>query len=286
MHFNADVLSTLDLVQWPHWVCWKYEQRVGEPKPTKPPRNAHTGAYASSTAPSTSVTFDAAGRAELEGWGVGFVFHAELNPFAGIDQDGCRDPHTGVLAEWAAKNVTAFDSYTETSPSGCGCKTIVRGKPRRNGKKKGDGDSAVEVYGRDRFFTLTGMQTSPDTDIAIRQRTLDALCNRLWPVAPVVVQPSRLRRPITASNATLIAKARSAKNGALFDLLWSGAWQGRYGSQSEADAALCRILAFWCDFDTDRVDHLFRQSGLYREKWNRADYRAWTLTFACTQGHA
>jgi len=32
---------------------------------------------------------------------------------------------------------------------------------------------------------------------------------------------------------------------------------------------LCGILAFWCGRDTGQMDRLFRQSGLYREKWDR-----------------
>jgi hypothetical protein len=30
---------------------------------------------------------------------------------------------------------------------------------------------------------------------------------------------------------------------------------------------LCRLLAFWTDRDAGRIDRLFRQSGLYLEKW-------------------
>ncbi|MGH9771342.1 MAG: hypothetical protein ACRD4Q_06555 [Candidatus Acidiferrales bacterium] len=33
--------------------------------------------------------------------------------------------------------------------------------------------------------------------------------------------------------------------------------------------ALCGILAFWCGGDADRIDRLFRRSGLIRNKWNR-----------------
>ena len=44
----------------------------------------------------------------------------------------------------------------EISPSGTGIKIVVRGKPRRNGKKAGAGDTAVEVYGTARYFCLTG----------------------------------------------------------------------------------------------------------------------------------
>jgi primase-polymerase (primpol)-like protein len=69
-------------------------------------------------------------RAQREGWGVGVVFHATLNMFAGVDLDVCRNPTTGVLVPWAQSIVRAFDSYTEVSPSGTGVKILVRGKPR------------------------------------------------------------------------------------------------------------------------------------------------------------
>jgi primase-polymerase (primpol)-like protein len=88
----------------------------------------------------------------------------------------------------------------------------------------------------------------------------------------------------TTSDATVINRARAAKNGALFDALWSGNWQGRYGSQSEADLALCALLSFWCDADAAQVDRLFRQSELYRPKWQREDYRTRTLALACQPG--
>jgi primase-polymerase (primpol)-like protein len=117
------------------------------------------------------------------------------------------------------------------------------------------------------------------------QPVLDALCQRLWPSA-ALQHTARLRRPVAASDAALLARARAARNGELFALLWSGDWQTRYGSQSEADLALCGFLAFWCNGDAERVDGLFRQSGLYREKWERNDYRQWTLTRACTGGRA
>jgi putative DNA primase/helicase len=117
------------------------------------------------------------------------------------------------------------------------------------------------------------------------QPVLDALCQRLWP--PAALRPmTRPRYAMPTSDAALLARARAARNGDLFALLWSGEWQTRYGSQSEADLALCGFLAFWCNGDAERVDGLFRQSGLYREKWERLDYRQWTLTRACTGGRA
>jgi primase-polymerase (primpol)-like protein len=37
------------------------------------------------------------------------------------------------------------------------------------------------------------------------------------------------------------------------------------------------MLAFWTGGDATRIDTLFRQSGLYRKKWDRNDYRNRTI---------
>lgn len=51
-----------------------------------------------------------------------------------------------------------------------------------------------------------------------------------------------------------------------------------YGSQSEADAALCAIIAFRAGPNPALIDTIFRQSALYRDdKWERDDYRAKTI---------
>jgi putative DNA primase/helicase len=76
----------------------------------------------------------------------------------------------------------------------------------------------------------------------------------------------------------LIQKAMSAvTNGAQFTRLWNGQHDGDH---SAADQALVNLLAFWTGKDVARMDRLFRQSGLYREKWERDDYRNSTLQSA------
>ena len=54
--------------------------------------------------------------------------------------------------------------------------------------------------------------------------------------------------------------------------LWRGIWEDAHDSQSEADLALCNHLAFWCGRNPARMDHLFRQSGLYRPKWDERHF--------------
>ncbi len=64
----------------------------------------------------------------------------------------------------------------------------------------------------------------------------------------------------------------------------SGWLKHRYGysSQSEADLALCSILAFWTGKDSEWIDRLFRKSGLMRGKWDeyRGDQTYGQLTIA------
>ena len=67
----------------------------------------------------------------------------------------------------------------------------------------------------------------------------------------------------------LIERARRALNGDRFGRLWQGDTSDYGNDHSRADLALCRILSFWCRGDAERVDRLFRRSGLMRDKWDR-----------------
>ncbi|WP_394338694.1 phage NrS-1 polymerase family protein [Haloprofundus halophilus] len=106
------------------------------------------------------------------------------------------------------------------------------------------------------------------------------------------------RRPTTQSrelsftskldDEEILQRAQSAANSEKFSRLWNGDISG-YDSHSEADMALCCLLAFWAGGDSSQVDRLFRQSGLVREKWDEvhyadgATYGEMTVERACTR---
>ena len=50
--------------------------------------------------------------------------------------------------------------------------------------------------------------------------------------------------------------------------LWQGRWQGIYNSHSEADLAMCRMVAQAGGSRQD-ADYFIRTSGLAREKWDK-----------------
>jgi putative DNA primase/helicase len=253
------------------FVCWLEEDRDGDV--TKVPYSVH-GGRASSTNPKTWAPFEAAiAYAEEHSMsGVGFVF-TEDDPFAGIDIDKCRDPETGEIEPWAWKIVTAFDSYTEVSPSGTGLHIFVKATLPGPNNRKGP----LEMYESGRYFTLTGEHLGgTPTEIHERQDVLERLYRHVFKIEKAS-NATNGRKPQTApldvGDEDLLALAKQAKNGEKFSRLWSGDTSDYADDDSRADLALCSLLAFWTDGDTERMDHLFRQSGLMREKWNRHDYR-------------
>lgn len=255
------------------WVCWRSEERDG--KPTKVPYSPRFGSRARSDDPETWGTFAEAREARRDGNhdGIGFVFTAD-DPFCGVDLDGCVDPETGEIESWAGEILDELASYAELSPSGTGLHIIVRATlpegRRRNGK--------MEMYDRGRFFTVTGdhLPGAPRV-IEDRQEQIDALHARLFPSELPAKNGSAPSDSPT--DAEVLRRAMSAANGARFAAIWAGDRSG-YASDSEADLALCSMLAFWVGPDEGRIASLFARSGLMREKWNREDYRRRTIARA------
>ena len=259
------------------WVCWRAEERDG--KLTKVPYSPTTGSRARSNDPTTWETLaqarDAAQKGHYEG--IGFVF-TEYDPFCGVDLDSCVDPETGEVEPWAKDIVGGLDSYTEISPSGTGLHIIVRAELPPGGNRK----DRVEMYDRLRFFTVTGnhLRGTP-TSVQERQRQILALHNRLFPpTSPEVSSTNGTLAPENhMDDAKVLRRAMSAANGSRFAALWVGDASG-YPSDSEADLALCSMLAFWTGPDEGRIASLFARSGLARKKWDREDYRRRTIACA------
>src|SRR5215471_619875 len=260
----------------PNWVVWRLEKRAnksGIVRQTKVPYNARTNKLAKSNNPSTWSVFTAALDSLKHGYhGLGFCLSP---PYVGIDLDNCRQEES--QEPWAAEIIHELDSYSELSPSSRGVHIFVKGElpdgPRQ--KDLGGEHHGVGLYdaARGRYLTMTGAAIHGES-IAERTPELRRIHARLFP--PKRAERARPDRA-APGDEDLIERARKARDGGKFSRLWEGVWEGNYGSQSEADLALCMKLAFWTDRDAGRIDALFRRSGLMREKWNRSDYRASTI---------
>ncbi|UTF54846.1 hypothetical protein [Natronosalvus rutilus] len=254
------------------WLCWRSEDRDG--KPTKVPINPRTGSFASSTDDTTWSDFDSAFAYSQSGTadGIGFVFTAS-DPFVGIDLDDCRDPETGHPDPEMKSLVKRLDSYTEVSPSGTGYHVLIEGSLPSGRNRRGQ----VELYDHARYFTVTGDRVPGlPSKINRRQTELEEIhreCieqNSSGGENSEMKTERRSSRP-TLSDEKLLEKARTASNSEKFERLWNGSTVG-YESHSEADMALCCLLAFWTGGNQNQMDRLFRRSGLVRPKWDAVRY--------------
>jgi primase/DNA polymerase family protein/AAA domain-containing protein len=269
------------LTRLDQWVAWRYAID-NKGKPTKVPYQARPDdrghhAKADPTDPDTWAPHAAAEAVAAHFDGIGFM--VTKGPYCGIDLDHCINPETGQVAPWAQAVVDRFHSYTEATPSGAGLRVWIEGALPAHTPRKFEqpDDGCVEIYDRNspRYFTVTGLQWGGCSEtIEPRQAELDA-----WHVELVAAKAAAARpRPDTPpvsngpppglDDAVLLEKAARAKNGVAFARLWAGDWATTYGSQSEADFALCGYLAFWTGPDAAQLDRLFRQSGLMRTKWD------------------
>jgi hypothetical protein len=278
-----------ELTDRPQWVVWKIETR--DDKPTKVPYcAADPTKKAKADEPDTWGTFSQA----AETWeahkgngiaGVGYEF-SFYDPYTGIDLDKCRNPDTGELRYCARMLLEYLNSYSETSVSETGTHTLVKGKwPLNEGNTKATPCGMKwEFFGVGKYFTVTGahLQGTPTT-IEPRQEKLTALHRAIFCRKKREAPTSGPSIPLNLSDAELIERAHLAANGGKFSRLWRGDTTDHAGDDSAADLALCSVLAFWTGPDPERIDRLFKQSGLCRDKWERNDYRERTIGKALSE---
>ena len=255
-----------ELCKCRQWVCWKLFDN-GKAKPAKIPYDPKTGQTAKANDSSTWGTFAQACMVAKDGKydGIGFEFSKE-DPFTGIDLDHCVN--NGVIESWAQKIIDQLNSYAEYSPSGTGIHIYAESAKPESGCKKGN----IEIYTKGRFLTITGkkLDNAPNC-VEKRYAEITKFHSEVFgnhSDKPISKPDSETATKLSLSDADLINKAMSAKDGAKFKALWNGDTSGYSNDDSAADMALCGMLAFWTGKNHERIDLLFRQSGLMRDKWN------------------
>lgn len=253
--------------------------------------------------------------------GVGIILEAAS--LCGVDfDDVIREKDGQKETSREARQIWEYlDSYTELSPSGTGVHVLLKADKPSGGICKiksrftdddgvivteEDGSEAVteyEMYSSGRYFTFTGKTLSgEDRGLESRQKELNDLYN-FFNMRNEKAQAQRQRSSsVTASRRQtrsgrfsddstddeLWRKMFSSKNGATIKRLFDGDLSVCGGDHSACDLALCDHLAYWTDCDTDRMDRMFRQSALVREKWTRdyiipkygLTYSEWTIETA------
>lgn len=286
----------------PNWVSWRLVNKDG--RDTKEPFVCGTDKHASSTDSSTWTSFEnAVASTPINSTeGIGFVIGGDAitQQLVGFDLDGCRNPETGELASWAEELIDRLYSYTEVTPSGLGLRIWVRGNLPGADRvfnldpKVGFGNKVkIEVFDHARYFTITGSvfccaHTINEFDLSEVYR----ICQELRTNFPA---PTKDKGGDTtkAGEGVRIQSAGTVVTTKL-ELLMRGTVESthpfiikdqhgnslEYPSPSEADMALATALAIKHGNNPELIDEEFRKSPLFREKWNRDDYRDNTINRA------
>ena len=255
---------------------WKYEMRNG--RKTKVPYQTN-GKRADSSNKACFSDFDTVANLTQSYDGIGMGM---FQPFVAVDIDHCVDG--GKLSDMATDIVETLNSYTEYSPSESGVRIVAKADTLSYDKVKyyiNNQKIGLEVYVAgmtNKFVTLTG-NTICEAPIAERTNEIMAILDKYMQKPVVALNPKKIVGSYL-SDESIIEKSAKSKQGEKFSALWNGEFET---SHSEADQALCAVLAFWCGGDTEQMDRLFRKSKLYREKWERNDYREMTLQKALMQ---
>ncbi len=286
---NTTKLTIEDLKIKSQWCNW--ELRAEKGKVPLNPHNLKSGAKTNDYR--TWGTYKQVKRNNI---GIGVMFD---NMLCGIDIDG-TDNHT-VVNSLQAEIVEYFKdiTYIETSPSGAGVHILFRFdmnelplEPKFD-KKTGEVTSytldsnyyqknphnGIECYFSGitkRYFTFTGNQISTTNEIAILPQTEIFAFLDKYMIKPIKNGKTK-QNNITFTDGELIDKIRNSKQGSKFNSLFNGDTSNHNDDDSKADLALCSIIAWWSGGDFNTIDRIFRQSMLYREKWEREDYRTWTI---------
>jgi hypothetical protein len=248
-----------DLKKQRRWVLWKLEVVNG--KQTKVPYQPN-GRKAKANDSPTWRTYAECAAVVSQFSGVGVVLG---NGVWGVDIDKCADAVTGRFSPESRAVVIELDSYGEYSPSGTGCHVLGLGKLPGPGIKKPFGNGAIEIKSDGFYFTYTARHLSKTpSELMDRKDQVTKLYNR--------VSQSGARQTL----AVAIPIAEEEK----FQKLMAGDISAYNNDHSSADFALCILFAKKHACNAFKIDAEFRKSGLYRDKWERDDYREGTITRA------
>ncbi|MEX0417373.1 phage/plasmid primase, P4 family [Bacillus sp. C30] len=255
-----------ELKALPQWILWKFETRNG--KQTKVPCQV-TGEMAQANNRRTWSTFATAVKFYLEGEydGIGFVFSRQDN-YIGIDIDKCVVD--GKTNAFSTEIIDTLDSYTEFSPSGKGIHIIIKGSLPQSvlGTGRKNTKHGLEIYSYGRFFTFTGNRENSN-DVYDRTDELAEVFEQYFDDSDIQGRVNLAefeKDEIKISNESLWEKMFRSKNGDEIRSLYNGNLIN--DDHSASDLALCNHLAFWTGNSATRMDSMFRETSLIRDKWD------------------
>jgi hypothetical protein len=202
-----------------------------------------------------------------------------------IDSDCEKDLAVTILKK--------FDgAYMEVSNSGKGYHIIARYSGQRPDHKSKNTKLDIELYTGGRHILITGKcKPGGDSERDFTQELMWIIGEYFAPreiIEAPAVTPSQ-----ALSDEELLKKAFKNKNpfsdASIFKSYFDADAEvlgvrhphdTNPFDYSSADMSFCNQLAFWSGGNAEQIDRIYRQSKLMRDKWERDDYRNWTISRA------
>ena len=234
------------------WIWWDKHKK---------PHSVITGRPIDPTNAANGASYEAAVNfiKQKQDAGLGFLLG---DGFTGIDIDGAFTDVGELKGDAKAIIEMLKPCYAERSPSGKGVHILGFGIKNTSLCRKALKDSKMlEVYDKDRYFTVTG-DILPDL-----MPRLANLCNNFFPEE--IREETKVEEETSWTDDEVIGAIRKSEaHSFIFEDLWNGDISRYNGYQSRADAALVERLLFFSGGKEQQTDRLFRQSKLMREKWD------------------
>lgn len=263
--YNFNEIPT-ELKNLPQWVLWRKETRNG--KLTKIPYQFN-GEMAQANNRRTWSTFATAVKFYLEGDydGIGFVFSRQDN-YVGIDLDKCVVD--GKTNAFSTEIIDTLDSYTEFSPSGKGIHIIIKGSLPQSvlGTGRKNTKHGLEIYSYGRYFSFTGNRENSN-DVYERTDELAEVFETYFDDSDIQGRVNLVefeKDEIKISNEALWERMFRSKKGDEIRSLFNG--NVIHDDHSASDLSLMNHLAFWTGKSATRMDAMFRETSLMRDKWD------------------
>ncbi|MDM5245733.1 phage/plasmid primase, P4 family [Lysinibacillus sp. G4S2] len=261
------------------WILWKSEEKGG--RYTKIPYQTD-GNEARSNDRRTWSTFATAAKFYMESNanGIGFVFSRQDN-YIGIDIDKCvtyaaedTDKVNPIISDFAKEIIDTLDSYTEFSVSGTGIHIIIKGSLPQSvvGTGRRSTKRGLEIYQYGRYFTMTGNRENSN-EIYDRTDELAEIFEKYFDDSDVQGRVNLAefeKDEIKLSNEALWERMFRSKSGDEIRSLYNGNLTNN--DHSSSDLSLCNHLAFWTGKSSSRMDSMFRETSLMRDKWDRIHF--------------
>ena len=261
------------------WVVWKPEVEKGKSKPGKVPYSLQINKAtdekevkrASVNDPETWMTFEDAmalykSSKKYKGISIALsseIMEEELPRLIGIDLDNCILPDGSIEPE-KLEEVNLFNTYVELSPSGKGLRAFCYGYfPAGEGVHAGNN----EIYQYRKFLSVTGHKLNGvPTTVENAQEAITAFRAKYFKHLSEIDEVNLPVTSVKLLDEEILSNLQTYKLSYKFkNLFYNGAAEG--DDHSQKDVELCSLIVFWTQ-DKEQIDRIFRQSKLYRRKWD------------------